>query len=214
VPLSRNFLLAKLEQKNPELNALHFEMLKAREEKKRALQAYFPNLKFFSSYTFVDPAMPNAMTGMIPADSGKDAFTLGGGLEVPIWFFKNYAEHKEASLRQNAVMNRKVGLRNTLEKNVEKIFFKVRDAERKIDLYKTILIPKAEEALKSAITAFSSGNIDFVNLIDTERTALEFSLVYERSLTNYLQGLAQLEVLMGSEFSQLDMGSKETGDKP
>jgi len=68
------------------------------------------------------------------------------------------------------------------------------------------LVPKAEELLGASETAYMAETIDFLSLIDAQRTLLEYQLLYERSVTDNQQRLAELEMLVGA---QLPTVSKE-----
>ena len=61
------------------------------------------------------------------------------------------------------------------------------------------MIPKAKEMLEASEVAYRSGTVDFLSLIDAQRTLLEFELSYERAVTTNLQKLAQLEMLVGEQ---------------
>jgi outer membrane protein TolC len=77
--------------------------------------------------------------------------------------------------------------------------YKYRDAQRKIDLYQNTLIPKADEALAVTLEAFQGGTRSSLDLIDAEKTLLEFELAYIRALADQAQRLAELEMLLGDE---------------
>lgn len=86
-----------------------------------------------------------------------------------------------------------------LETEIQQQLFDLRDAERKIDLYKKSLIPKAEQALAVNRQSYEAGQIEFFNLIDTERMLLEFELAYERALADHLIARAELSRLTGTD---------------
>ena len=65
---------------------------------------------------------------------------------------------------------------------------------------------KAEELLGASETAYMAETVDFLSLIDAQRTLLQYQLLYERSLTDNQQRLAELEMLAGA---QLPTVSKE-----
>ena len=86
-----------------------------------------------------------------------------------------------------------------------------RDAGRKIDLYRDTLIPKAEQSLNVTQQAFSAGQADFLDLIDTQRVLLEFKLSYERALAHRAQRLAEIEKLVGEDVPRTDQVTTRTG---
>ena len=81
------------------------------------------------------------------------------------------------------------------------VLYQFRNAERKIDLYRDTLLPKATESLKVTESGFRSANSSFTDLVDAQRILLEFALSYERALANRSQSLAKLEMLVGQEIA-------------
>ena len=79
------------------------------------------------------------------------------------------------------------------------VFYQFRDAERKINLYRDTLVPKATESVKATETSFKAGKGTFLDLIDSQRILLEFGLAYERALASRMQRLGELEMLVGKE---------------
>ena len=90
--------------------------------------------------------------------------------------------------------------KHDLVAQLEKTLFEYEDSARKVELYKGILIPKAKEMLEASEVAYKAGTVDFLSLIDAQRTLLEFELSLERTVTINLQKLAQLEMLIGGDF--------------
>ena len=85
-----------------------------------------------------------------------------------------------------------------LDARVKRTAFELRDAGRKVTLYRDTLIPKGEQSLRATSAGFEAGQLEFLNVIDAQRVLLEFQLSYERALSNQLARLAQLEMLVGN----------------
>jgi outer membrane protein TolC len=85
--------------------------------------------------------------------------------------------------------------------------YNFRDAERKIDLYRDTLVPKAQQSFTVIQKAFTAGKTDFLDVVDAERTLLEFELSYERALADRAQRLAKLEMLIGKEVPRYETSS-------
>ena len=75
--------------------------------------------------------------------------------------------------------------------------YKLRDAQRKIELYKDALIPKATESLNVTESGFRAGAGTFSDIIDAQRILLEFKLSHERALTDKELAIAKIEMLTG-----------------
>jgi outer membrane protein TolC len=65
-------------------------------------------------------------------------------------------------------------------------------------------VPKAQELVGASESAYQGGTIDFLSLIDAQRTLLKFELLRERAVTDNQQKLAELEMLVGAELGTTD----------
>lgn len=144
-----------------------------------------------------------------PNDSGQDAWIVSLSMNLPIWRDKYAAGEREARARYLAALSTRIQQENSLIATTQRTLFEHRDADRKIALYRDVLIPKARESIGSTETAFRAGSASFLDLVDAERSLLEFELSFERALANQAQRLAELEMLVGRTFSR---GTKEPGD--
>ena len=80
--------------------------------------------------------------------------------------------------------------------------FGLRDADRKIDLYRDTLLPKAEQSMKITELAFTTGKAGFLDLIDSQRILLGFQLEHKRALADRSQRLAEIDMLIGGDLAQ------------
>ncbi len=203
VVLSDAEALDLLREKNPELLALGF--LTAREEAALSLarQSYFPDVTLGATVIETGEALDPMMT-----DSGKDVVMATLSFNLPIWFGKYRAARREAQARHRASAGRRDDLQNRLLADLKMALFQFRSAERRIDLYGDSLVPKAEQSISASQRAFSADQVDFFDLIEAQRTLLEFQLAYERALADRAQKLAQIEMLIGQEVERSQPGSE------
>ncbi len=139
----------------------------------------------------------NFSSGSRPSDSGQDVWMVSLSVNVPIWREKYAAGEREARARYIAAVSALVQDENTLTSVLQRTLFEYRDSERKISLYRDVLIPKAKESIGSTETAFRAGSSSFLDLVDAERSLLEFELSFERALANHAQRLAEIEMVVG-----------------
>jgi len=196
--LKEEELLLRAKQANPELKALAFEIGKAEDAVALARKEYFPDFALGLDYIQTDPS---SMAGV--KDSGKDPVVPMISIEIPIWRGKYRAGEREAKARLQGARELLRERTNTLESEVKLAAYGLRDAARKIDLYRDALIPKAKEHLRATETAFKAGKADFLNLIDAQRALLEFELIHQRALADQLKRRAELEMLVGKEIPPL-----------
>lgn len=132
-----------------------------------------------------------------PGDAGQDVWMVYFSLNIPIWHDKYAAGEREARAQKLAAINERQQREHNLAARVKRALYEYRDAERKIALYHDTLIPKARESIASTETAFRAGTASFLELVDAERSLLEFALSYERALSNRASRVAELDRLVG-----------------
>ena len=91
---------------------------------------------------------------------------------------------------------------NTLGAKAQQLLYEFEDSDRKIRLYKDVIIPKSKEMLTASQTSYKAGTIDFLSLTDAQRMLLKYELFYERLISENAQKLAGLEMLAGTEIPQ------------
>ena len=99
-----------------------------------------------------------------------------GGMTLPIWRDKIAAEIAGARDLQGASQARLSNERLTLTVEVAMKSYQYRESTRLLALLQNSLLPKAKQSLEVARSGYSTGTTDFINLIDAQRTLLEFRL--------------------------------------
>lgn len=97
-------------------------------------------------------------------------------MTLPIWRDKIAAEIAAAQARRSAAEARLSSEQILLAVDFADKLFTYRESGRNLELLQEKLIPKARQSLEVARAAYLSGQIDFFNLLDTERTLIEFQL--------------------------------------
>lgn len=120
-------------------------------------------------------------------------------LNIPLWFWrqgsvvksvKRGKEHADAMLRSARTMTRY---------EVKEFLVHVQTSRRLIELYKTTVIPQAEQLLRVTEAGYQSDRAGFLELLDSERALIEFKLEYYKSLSQYGTNLAHLERVVGTD---------------
>ncbi|EKD26145.1 MAG: outer membrane efflux protein, partial [uncultured bacterium] len=150
---------------------------------------------------------PDFMLGaswmVMPAMEGDGEETdigLMAGVELPVWQGKYSSEIKESLSLHSAALNDLKNTENKIKAELQMALFKSNDAQRRITLFRDSLIPKATQAFEVAKEDFSSGKGDFMNLIDAERTFLEFKLLYERAKADNEIACGEIAILINDPF--------------
>lgn len=182
-----------------------------------------PKLKILDNYIFSEKAgvkiaeknfLPDISIGaemivtgdsQVPGviDSGKDPFLVKASLNLPIRFKKLNASVREAKLRLDAAKYERIEKENRLISSLESALSRFNDSGRIVNLYRASLIPLAKQALEVTRSAFSTGDTDFLDFIDTQRTVLDFELIYEKANSSYHQDKALIEKIIGKNLNNL-----------
>jgi outer membrane protein TolC len=196
VKIERLEMIARLRQMNPELAAIDFEVIAAKSRLGLAKKKFYPDIGVGIDWIETGGAVSPGV-----ADSGRDAVVLMFSMNLPIWRESYKAAERQAKSNVRKTEHKRVETENTIVARAEQVLYDFEDSKRKIKLYGDTLVPKAEELLQASETAYQGGTIDFLSLIDAQRTLLKFQLQYERAVTDNKQKLAELEMLAGTELS-------------
>jgi len=183
-----------LAEGNPELARLAHLATKAGAAIKLAGKKSYPDIMLGVEYIDTGDALNPAMK-----DSGKDPVVAMVSINVPIWLGKYRAAQREAGLRKAAVEQDRKETAERLEADLALALYRFRDAERKIDLYRNMLLPKAEQSLGVARQEFEAGKTSFIALVDAQRLLLDFQLAEKRARADRGQRLAEIEMLVGKD---------------
>ncbi|PCI11512.1 hypothetical protein COB72_00915 [bacterium] len=196
---------------NPNLQTLNHRIEQARINTQLAHKQRYPDFTIGLDYIITDQAANSSVS-----ESGDDPVMLSFGLSLPIWQDKYAAAKREAIANRLALSREFDTNTNMLSAQIARALFEHTDAARRADLYNNTLIPKAQESLAASIVAFKTGNAQFIDLIDTQRTLLEFSLAAHNAIAEQGKSLAMLNTLVGHpiETTNTDRTSPNSEDLP
>jgi outer membrane protein TolC len=155
---------------------------------------FFPDVTFGLETIFTDHTSSPSVS-----DSGEDPIIAMMSFNLPFPRERRRAAVREARQMRAAFSSDREALILRLSSDLQMALYKYRDAGRKIELYEENLIPEAKQALNVTLQAFQAGTGSSLDLIDAERTLLEFELAYLRALADQAQQFARLELLLGVE---------------
>ncbi|MCR4296756.1 MAG: TolC family protein [Elusimicrobia bacterium] len=121
------------------------------------------------------------------------------GLSLPLWFWKPAAMVAEAAAEKEMAEAELETARLTTAAELRTALVRVRTAQRLAESYKTSLLPQAESALSVAESSYQAGKAGFLDLLDAQRSLLNFKLEYYEFLADYERRVAELERVVGEE---------------
>jgi outer membrane protein TolC len=187
----RDSLDLRLQRNHPGLRALQFEIERQERRTDVARDRGRPDLTLGLVHTFVDERDVADLDG-----NGDDATLATVSIDLPLWRGKIGAGVREAQRRRAAGESRYRRLHNELDAALEQALYELDDAERRVELYETTLVPKAEESLGATLDAYANGRSDFGELIDVQRTLLTFQRQLLEARVDRANARARVESLV------------------
>lgn len=180
---NRPFLSGIAEGKNK-------EMLK----KDLAEYDYYPNFNLAIQYSFRD----KIERSNTPLD---DFFTVMLGISLPL----NYGGKVNAKVEETESMQQFYDEQYQMSLQVLRSSFgssiaKLNSLRERIKLIEEGALIQANENLNTTLTSYQVGQVDFLNVIDAQNSLLKIENDFYRLKTDYLNEIAELEFLTGTEF--------------
>ncbi len=178
-------------------------MAEARVDRARARLdlARYQNLPDFKVGLFYagigDPDVPKD-----PEDAGRDAVGVQFGVTIPLWFGKNRGRTEGARAELEAARAQRAARINQTRATIRSLYFRLKNAERLVKLYRDDLLPQAAQSLEVAETWFQEGHGSFSDFVETESVYYNFQLSLARARADYGKFLARLERLAGRSLTR------------
>ncbi len=184
-------VLERAARDSPRLARLRAQIDRDLERIRVARLNYYPDLNASFSYTFISSA------GLSKVANGADAWNLGLGVNLPIWWQRLRAGVLEANAQALASVEEYDELRNQLFFQLEDTLVKIDTQYRQALIYRDLIVPRAWQAVEVSTSAYQSGAVEFTALIDNWRKWLGLSVAYQRALAELEQRFADLQQLVG-----------------
>lgn len=180
-----------------ELQATEAMIHKSEYMKSLAKREYLPDFNLQGTYITI-PKVPTSMF----SDAGKNPYSIMVGVNLPIWFGRRSAAVNEAE--ETIIANQRAyeNLENNVKAEIADLYFQIATTGKTVDLYEQGLIAQAESSLQSALAAYRTGKLEFLNLLDAERMLLQFNLGYVKELSNYNKQVAAMARAVGGKLPQ------------
>jgi outer membrane protein TolC len=187
VMLDTDELYELTREHHPELKAFDRLLKKVEVMVSMARQTYLPDFTF----KFTQHEMDGNFT--------DQRFMVG--LTVPLWFWGKQREMvREMDAQLQMAKARYEALENVILLAVREAKVKVDNNHRTAVLYKNSVIPQATAHLRSALAAYEANQVDFLSLLESEKTLIEFDLEYHRAQADFFMAVGDLEEAVGVTF--------------
>ena len=170
----------------PELKAAELDVQRSEQSRALAQRQYYPdfNVAFqrFQNY------------------QANDGFGAYVAMSIPFAFWtkpKYDAGVQEAAAAVSVAQAQQHTLENLTRFQVDDLLAKLRATDQVATLYRTTILPQAEQSLESARVGYRVGKGSFLDLIDAQRTWRGFQHEYFKAIVDRQHRLAELEQMVG-----------------
>ena len=168
------------------------EMLK----KSLADYDYYPNFNLSVAYTFRDE-ITATNTPL------NDFLSFVVGISLPL----NYGGKVSSKVEETETMQKLYDEQYNMSLQILQSSFgssiaKINSLKERIKLIEEGSLIQANENLKTTLTSYQVGQVDFLNVIDAQNSLLKIENDLYRLKADYLNEIAELEFLTGTEFYQ------------
>jgi outer membrane protein TolC len=142
--------------------------------------------------------------GAAPIDNnGMNVWSVNLGINLPVHRKKYDAQVAEATEAKVASTYGYKDIVNSVEASIREVGFRITTLGEQMRLFNSTLIPQAEQSLRSAEAAYSTGSLGVLDLLDSERVLLEVRLGLAQYASDYMKSLADMERAVGAPFPEV-----------
>jgi len=189
----KDALLDKAFKESPHILIERIGVEKQEQKLSLAKQGFLPDFTIMAEYIEIGEGETSA------SNDGQDAWMIGVGVKVPLWFWKIKSDIKSEKLRLESKKYSFEEKENFLSFKIEDLFFKLKTEEQLIDLYENVLSPQAEQNFSVSRIGYESGEVDFLNWLDAERNLISIKIAKLKQVVDYKKTIAQLEYIVGED---------------
>ncbi|MBW4056739.1 MAG: TolC family protein [Proteobacteria bacterium] len=188
--LSAKDLRAAAFENRPLVKSLKALIEKGEAGHRLARKDFYPDFNVSLEYMQRDPAM---------GGEGLDMYSLGVTFNLPLQQARRHAMVAESDSEVRMASDEMNALRNSIDSGISDLLAKLEKSEKLVALYRTGIIPQAEQSLESATIGYRVNKVDFLSLLDSRVTLFNYERDLYESQAEYMMTRARLEAAVGME---------------
>ncbi len=181
-------------EKRPLIKSLQALIHKNEAAHKLARKDFYPDFNVSFEYMQRDPSMGN---------EGLDTYSLGVTFNLPLQRERRHAMVAESDSETRMATDELTSLKDGIASAITDQLATMTRREKLVSLYKTGIIPQAEQSLESAVIGYRVNKVDFLTLLDSRITLFNYERDLYESKAEYMMGLARLEAIVGEELKDI-----------
>ncbi len=155
---------------------------------------YKPDFSLWAGYRFREDNR---------VDDGVDFASAGISFNLPIYKGKRDEAVAEADSGIRMALHQYDDFRSQVRFNLEDAYALMERNRDRVLLYRSGLMPQAEQTFRAAMSSYQVGKVDFLTLLDALLTQFRYEIDYYRALADYQRAVARLQAESGTPESYL-----------
>lgn len=196
ITLDANTLVGDAHTQRPEIAGANARIHAAERAIELARKGFRPTVTAGLLYTVV-----GTRSDADPAGNGKDVLGVTGGLNLPIRRQPREAAVEQAVATRLAAEEDLRGVSARIEADVGDLVRRLPLIAERSRLFDEVLTVQAQEAVDSAVSAYTVGRVGALDLLDAERVQLEVSVAAARAHADIAVAIVDLERAVGGPVS-------------
>jgi len=172
----------------PQLKSLASLSNKGLAANKLAARESYPDFTVSLEYMQRQPAMD---------DPGYDMYSLALSFNLPLQKERREAMKAESSSESRMADEEINALKSSIGYVIADSLANMERRKKMVELYRTGLIPQAEQSLESSLIGYRVGKVDFLTLLDSKASLFTYERELSESKAEYMMALARLEAAVG-----------------
>ena len=151
---------------------------------------YWPDVNVWAGYRQRESVQGD------PAE-GTDFASVGVTVNLPIWREKRHEQVAEAESGTRMALHRYNDFRTKVYFSLQDAYAQMEKNRDLVSLYKTGIIPQANQTYQADLSAYQVDKVDFLTLLDSLLTVYRYQIDYYQVLSDYQQNVAALAASSG-----------------
>lgn len=180
-----NLLLQQVLASHPEVSAAQWEVQRARYLSERMRREKWPNVTVGAGYTRQN-------------ETHGDDWTLGISVPLPLWD-RNQGNILAADAQVSQALERVRQVQEELRDQLATAFREYSAARKRVQRYEQDILPRVREAVELAMQGYTGGVMEYLRVLEAQRSEIETRLDYLASLGDAWQAAAQISGIAGEK---------------
>lgn len=178
-------LLQQVLASHPDVSAAQWEVQRARYLSERMRKEKWPNVTVGAGYT-----RQNETRG--------DDWTLGVSVPLPLWD-RNQGNILAADAQVSQALERVRQVKEDLRDQLATAFREYAAARKRVQRYEQDILPRVREAVQLSMQGYTGGVMEYLRVLEAQRSEIETRLDYLASLGDAWQAAAQISGIVGEK---------------